>query len=401
MEVQKLLFIFAIAALMQACSAKTSTDVFNPSSQAASSCANARIPGQYLVRWEDGRVTLETGDSDESFIQGFIDPNLEKIRRVEHNLKIQVPVTVPSEAATQDEPDFVAKNVVVNNWGQQMIQADSVWLNGQRGSGVPVAVVDTPIDINHSLLRNRILLDSQGNFGWDFSENAPAQAAVQSSHGSHVAGVVASEHSSTLKLGVAPDARIIIGSFLGDDGGGDLPGAIQALKYARDRGAKIINASWGGKDCSITLRETIQEISDAGIIVVVASGNDGRDLDSQPDYPAVYEIENQITVAAVRSSGQLESFSNTSYRFVHLAAPGVEIFSTITRNGLGYMSGTSMAAPFVSGAAAVLWGHRPQATAGQIKAALLTSVDRGNYRVSTQGRLNLRKAVLEIERLVP
>lgn len=394
MDVQKILLLPLTILSLAACSQKTSNDVFTERSL-SNSCTNRKIEGQYLVRWEDGRLTLEKGGDTESFVRDFIEPNLENIRHVEFNKRIQVKQNY-QEAA----PDFEAQ-AASSTWGQVMIEARAVWTAGAQGLDVPVAVVDTPVDYTHTLLRNRVLQAPDGSYGWDFSENAPAQPAVLASHGSHVAGIISSDHTAITKLGIAPKAKIIIGSFLGDDGGGSLDGAIQALNYVQARGAKIVNASWGGPDCSISLRETIQRLSDSGMIVVVASGNDGHDLDQSPDYPAVFQSPHQITVAAIRDNGQMEAFSNTSYRYVQIAAPGVDIYSTIARNSLGYMSGTSMAAPFVSGAAAVLWGHRPSATAAQIKAAILDSVDLGTYRVSTQGRLNLRKAVAEIERLVP
>lgn len=394
MDVKRILLLPLTFLALAACSTKRSSDVFVEQSL-SNSCTNRKIEGQYLVQWEDGRITLEKAGDAESFVRDFVEPNLEKIRHVEFNKRIQLKQSFPSAP-----PSFEA-NAASSTWGQVMVEARAVWSAGIQGQDVPVAVVDTPVDYNHTLLRNRILPAGDGTYGWDFSTNSPAQPAVQASHGSHVAGIISSDHTAITKLGLAPRAKIIIGSFIDDDGVGSLDGAIQALNYAQTRGAKIINASWGGADCSVSLRETIQRLSDSGIIVVVASGNDGHNLDREPDYPAVFQSENQITVAAIRDSGVMETFSNTSYRYVNIAAPGVDIYSTIARNSLGYMSGTSMAAPFVSGAAAVLWGHRPSATASQIKAAILGSVDVGSYRVSTQGRLNLRKAVEEIERLIP
>ncbi|PWU17081.1 MAG: alkaline serine protease, partial [Bdellovibrio sp.] len=182
-------------------------------------------------------------------------------------------------------------------------------------------------------------------------------------------------------------------------GAGDTGGAIQALNYAAARGAKIINASWGGPTCSNILQATIENLSEQGLLIVVAAGNDGNDLDTMPEYPAVDQVPGQITVAAIRSSGFMDVYSNTSFNFVHIAAPGTGILSTVIDHGTALMSGTSMATPFVSGAAALLWGLRPQATAADIKSALLKSVDTGPYRVSSQGRLNVRKAVDEIKRM--
>jgi subtilisin family serine protease len=140
----------------------------------------------------------------------------------------------------------------------------------------------------------------------------------------------------------------------------------------------------------------MQALSDKGILLVTAAGNDGHDLDGSPDYPAVLKLPNQLTVGALRSDGYVDYYSNSSYTFVQLVAPGTNILSTVVANKIGYMTGTSMATPFVSGAAALLWSARPQATAAQIRQALMAGVDPGNYRVETQGRLNVAKALAKL-----
>lgn len=394
-NLQILLTVFILLSCA-ACAKRTSEDVFQERSQ-STPCTETKIAGQYLVKWEDGRISLEHGKNDDSFVKDFLEPNLEKIRRVEYNKTIRIR---DQEVLVAPYSDIEAQ-AASSTWGQTMTEVKAMWNLGYKGKDVKVAVVDTPVDYTHAYLKNRVLKADDGTFGWDFDTNAPAQPATIANHGSHVSGIISSDHTTLTKLGIAPEAKLIISSFLGDDGGGTMEGAIKALKYAGERGARIINASWGGGKCSTTLRETIQELSDAGVIVVVASGNDGLDLDKTPDYPAIFQSAHQITVAAIRDNGTMESFSNTSFRYVNIAAPGVDIYSMLAKNSLGYMSGTSMAAPFVSGAAALLWGTRPAATATQVKQALLSSIVPGNYRVSSQGRLNIKSAIAEIERLVP
>jgi subtilisin family serine protease len=117
------------------------------------------------------------------------------------------------------------------------------------------------------------------------------------------------------------------------------------------------------------------------------------DLDWQPQYPAAFNFDLQLTVAASRPSDYLAGFSNTSYHLVHLAAPGDSIWSTLPNGQFGYLSGTSMAAPFVSGAAAVLMSARPDFTPHLIKKALLKGVDVRSYRVQSSGRLNLKRSL--------
>jgi len=153
-----------------------------------------------------------------------------------------------------------------------------------------------------------------------------------------------------------------------------------------------------------SLRNAFIELNNKGVLVVVASGNDGTDIDYAPDYPAAFNMPNQLTVAASTASDYMASWSNSGFNLVHLAAPGSEILSTLPKNRIGYMNGTSMAAPFVAGAAALLWSDRPQATVGQVRSALLRSVDvtpNHEYKVQTLGRMNVKKALDELRKLVP
>lgn len=153
-----------------------------------------------------------------------------------------------------------------------------------------------------------------------------------------------------------------------------------------------------------SLRNAFIELNNKGILIVVAAGNDGTDIDYSPDYPAAFNMPNQLTVAASTASDFMASWSNSGFSLVHLAAPGADILSTLPGGRTGYMSGTSMAAPFVTGAAALLWSDRPQATVSDIKTALLRSVDvtpNHEFKVQTLGRMNVQKALDELHKLVP
>ena len=170
------------------------------------------------------------------------------------------------------------------------------------------------------------------------------------------------------------------------------------------RGAKIINASWGGAPCVESLKNSFLSLEQAGILVVVAAGNDGRDVDLYPEFPASFNLSNQITVAASSQSDFMTSWSNSGFNYVHVAAPGESIYSTVPRNSYGYMDGTSMAAPFVSGVAALLFSARPSASAAQVRSAILSSADVQSgheFKVSSRGRVNVRKALEKILSLNP
>jgi subtilisin family serine protease len=304
-------------------------------------------------------------------------------------------------------------------WGQNMVQVSSLWNQGIYGQNVLVGVVDSYVDTSNAQLTGRIAyntgeipgngLDDDLNgyvddyVGYTFiskpSENGPV-----SNHGTHVSGIIAADHSKGYIKGMAPQAKIIPAPFIDGKSGGSIGDAILALQYVVARGAKVINASWGGAPCMPSLQNVFTELGNKGILVVLAAGNDGADLDYRPDYPAAFNLPNQLTVAASTSFDFMASWSNVGFNLVHLAAPGAGILSTLTENQIGFMSGTSMSAPFVTGAAALLWSDRPQASMSDIKTALLRSVEvvpNHEFKVQTFGRMNVKKALDELHKLVP
>lgn len=375
-------------------------------------CAAEMIENQYIVHWEDGRFTTETGESDEQFKKDFVIPNLQQIKKVHFDQKLQFYSNkelqgsserfTPADTSLQD-----------STWGQSMIQADTVWAKSSlaqntRGKDVKVGVVDSYVDVDHSQLRDQILINTKEipNNGKDDDGNGyvddyssmnftdVSTYAIENPHGTHVSGIIASNHNGVMK-GIAPEAKIVAAPFISNSGSGSLGSAINAMNYVVARGARVINASWGGSVCVATLKEAFQQISDKGVLIVVAAGNESKDIDINPTYPAAFSFPGQITVAASGIRDFMTSFSNNSFNLVHLAAPGDDILSTAPGENYKYLDGTSMAAPFVSGAAAVLMGAFPTKTSVQIKAAMMASVDvtpNQEFKVVSRGRLNLLKA---------
>jgi hypothetical protein len=182
---------------------------------------------------------------------------------------------------------------------------------------------------------------------------------------------------------------------LDNTGNGSDSDAIDAIAYAKAMGFPITSNSWGGSDYSQAMRDIIAE----GGLFFASAGNNTNNNDAYPTYPASFDCENIITVAATDEKDQLASFSNYGATSVDLAAPGVRIWSCQPGSGYRYLSGTSMAGPHVAGAAALLKSYNMLLTSKQLKDAILKSVDivpALNGRVLTNGRLNLNKALNQI-----
>ncbi len=269
------------------------------------------------------------------------------------------------------------------------IDADKAWAVETGSKEVIVAVIDTGVDyenpdlaanifVNEAELNGEPGVDDDGNgciddiHGCDFSAN-DGDPQDGHGHGTHVSGTIgASANNGLGVVGVAWNVRILPVRFLGNSGGGSLADAIKAIDYATTMGAHIMNNSWGGGGYSQALYESIVRARDAGILFVAAAGNNGSNLDQTPTYPASYEVENVMAVAAIEPTGALASFSNYGRVGAHIAAPGANILS-YTKNGLESWSGTSMAAPHVSGVAALLLSQDMEQTYDVLKNRMMAS----------------------------
>jgi subtilisin family serine protease len=294
------------------------------------------------------------------------------------------------------------------------INAPAAW-DLTTGGDVTVAVVDTGVDYNHVDLKNNIwtnpadppngIDDDHNGFvddvhGIDLS-NGDSDPMDDSGHGTHVAGIVGSEGNNGLgTVGVNWKVHLMALKFLNASGEGSTAQAAEAIDYAINAGAKVINASWGGPAYSFALYKAIKDADNQGVLFVAAAGNEGDNSDTSPEYPAAFDLPNIVSVAATDSDDSLLDFSNYGSRTVDLGAPGDEIYSTVPKqvsaSGYAYFSGTSMAAPFVSGAAALYLARTPQSTVTQVRDALLQSVDPLPSlagKTVTGGRLDVGKAL--------
>ena len=403
------------ALFLSACGgAKTEESVFPGTTYA---CGQEAEENRFIVQWEDGRFTVETANSAEDFRRNFVSENLAFIKHVDHDYRIHL--------SSQDFLSILDEGAVESstmNWGTQNIGAQTLWNQGINGSGVLVGVVDGMVDVGHPQLSGNIAIntgeiqnngvDDDGNGFIDDYKGVQVNQETNdprfNRHGSHVAGIVVADSAQGPVSGVAQRAKVIPAQFIANDGGGSIGDAIIALNYVADRGAKIINMSWGMESCVAVpnLQSTLQDLNNRGLLLVTAAGNGdsrgvGVNMDTKPAFPSAYNFANQLNVAASTTSNFLIGFSNYGLRSVHVAAPGVGIYSTTPSNQVESMSGTSMAAPMVAGAAALLWQAVPSASAAQIKQSLITTVTRPSspLQVVSGGVINLPRALTELRRL--
>jgi subtilisin family serine protease len=298
-------------------------------------------------------------------------------------------------------------------YGLDKIDAAGAWEMERGQKSVVVADIDTGADYNHKDLINNMWrntkeipgdgIDNDNNgfkddvVGVDFRDK-DSRPFDDNQHGSHTAGTIGATGGNGVGIsGVAQNASIMVLRFLGgSQGSGTSEDAIKAIDYATKNGAQIMSNSWGGGGFSQALFDAIERASKKDILFVAAAGNSSEDNDSTGTYPVGYKLPNILGVAATDSQDALASFSNYGAKTVHLAAPGVNILSTIPGNRYAAFSGTSMATPHVAGAAVLLKSKYPKLTAVQIKQALMDSVDKVSGlegKVISGGRMNIAKAL--------
>ena len=298
-------------------------------------------------------------------------------------------------------------------WGLAKIDLPAAWDKTVGDRQVTVAVVDDGVALEHPDLRPNLWVnpdETPGNgkdddgdgyiddiHGYDFVDDLPDGAAVTTGdapwHGSHVAGTIGAAGDNHVGVtGVNWRVSLMALRALGPQGGrsDDLA---RAIDYAAAHGARVINASWGGGGSSQILTRAITRAGRKGTLFVAAAGNDSA---SKPGYPASLSLETLLSVGATGPDDALASFSD---RGALVAAPGVGILSTTAPGHYERYDGTSMAAPHVSGLAALLWSAYPEAKLGQVRDAILASgvpVPGTRY-----GRIDATRALAALEAAGP
>jgi len=314
-------------------------------------------------------------------------------------------------------------------WGLDKIQAPEAWEKTTGSNKITIAIIDTGADLNHedlkaNLVQGRDFVDinmahylsqvyADGSpvysfFPWEDYVDEDDNPSDQNGHGTHVSGTAAAVTNNSRGVsGVCWNCKIMplragfsiqvnnnpatpvnesgtYGLMENDD-------VARAIYYAADNGAKVINMSWGNYSNSLILKEAIDYAYKKGVLLVAAAGNEGLNMMA---YPAAYS--NVIGVAATDSSDRLASWGGAGSNYgnwVSMAAPGSSIKSTVRANAYENWSGTSMAAPFVSGTAGLILAANPGWTVEQVSGSLINSADSINVSGIGSGRLNARAAV--------
>jgi len=337
------------------------------------------VPGEVLVRWKRNAPIHPISQLKSTM--GI------KEKRAFHTIgvhHVRIPPSMHVDEALAElrgnplveyaEPNYIVRAVLMPNdpqfaqlWGLHNtgqtggtpdadIDAPEAWDIHMGSSGVILAVIDTGVAYNHpdlddgsasNIWTNDVELngipgvDDDNNgyvddiLGWDFlgEDNDPTDYYP---HGTHVAGTIAAiGNNSTGITGVNWYASIMPLRFIGPFGYGDTAKAIEAIFYAVDNGARVINASWGGEGFSQALNDAISYANDRGCLFVAAAGNSSSDNDTNPFYPATYDLPNIISVAATDHNDNPAWFSNYGATSVDVAAPGVNVFSSVPWLGLG------------------------------------------------------------------
>ncbi len=333
--------------------------------------------------------------------------------RAQPEVEYAVPDVRMQMTAAPNDPGFTSQWWLADS-ADTDIDAPQGWDVLHDAAGVVVAVVDSGVDAQHEDLAANLWtnpgevrngLDDDGNgyvddvHGIDCVDGA-RDPVDDNGHGTHIAGTIAAVGNNGRGVsGVAWRAQIMALKALDADGGGWYSDAIECIDYAlvmKTRGVnvRVINASWGAPDFDPMLEDAFRTAGDLGVISVAAAGNDGLNHAQHPFYPASFQLEGLLAVAATTDTGALANFSDYGSD-VEIAAPGVFILSTLPGGLYGYLSGTSMASPQVAGAAALLAGLAPGASVSSLRDRLLSSADRtASLKGKVQsGRLNLGAAL--------
>jgi len=308
-------------------------------------------------------------------------------------------VSDASNQLSDSEPVSITPSIVPDDsyfdkqWALGKIQALEAWQVTSGSQDVLIAILDTGIDQNHEDLKGKVM--AEVNF-----TDSPTLDDIHG-HGTHIAGIIAANsNNGTGIAGVASEVRLMNVKVADDKGRCQASAVADGIIWAVDSGAGVINISIELREPSLQLEDAVNYAWSQGAIIIAAAGNDGS---QSPIYPAYYE--NCIAVAATRQNDTLAPLSNYG-DWVNVAAPGFNIYSTLPDDGYGYKTGTSFAAPYVSGLAALLFSVVTDTNDdGRLNDEVRTAIETGAQELNISGvgcgRINALKAVRKAVESLP
>jgi subtilisin family serine protease len=341
------------------------------------------------LRGDSGFEKLELAaghDAKTTVLQLLLNP---QVQFAEPNFLIAKEDVNPNDPQFQDQWALQNSGQERGQFGSD-IRARSAWDKTKGAPSTVIAVIDSGIDFTHPDLANNQwtnpLPSAEGDVhGWDFvADNG--EIKDEQGHGTAVAGIIAAEGNNALGItGVMWRAGLMSLRVLDNTGTGDVAKAVEAIDYAVAHGVHVINLSWGTTGESVALKEAIERALKRNVVVVCSAGNSGQDLDTSPYYPASFGLKDLIAVSASDNRDQLASWSNWGARKVTVAAPGTNILTTQRGGRYWSVSGTSAAAPIVSGLAGLLKTVSPAVNPGNISRAISKSA---RQNVSLSGKVS-------------
>lgn len=386
-------------------SAKAATSV-SFVSQDAKHAKGGKRDGELLIRFKDG-----VSEDDKNLIaESSGAKRSKKLRGSSEVEKLQVPAgqeeTLALLLASNPSVDFVEPNYLIEHDQTVMSPNDprfaEQWALKNTGvnsnGGLPgadinvmgawarvtgmmqtvIAVIDSGIDFTHPELKNNEWTNagdtSAGDVhGWDYITDSGV-IKDENGHGTAIAGIIAAQGNNANGVtGVMWRASLMSLRVLDNAGTGDVSTAVEAIDYAVSHGAQVINLSWGTDAPSKALKDAITRAGQQGVVVVCSAGNESKDIDQTPYYPSSYKLQNLISVAGTGSFDNLASWSNWGAKTVTIAAPGANILTTQMGGGYWTVTGTSAAAPMVTGVVGLIKSERAWMRADEIKKTIMAS----------------------------
>jgi subtilisin family serine protease len=333
---------------------------------------HAKITNKITIQGRTEAVVINTPhDSVNSLITEIKQNNWSTY--IEPNTKYQADMT-------PNDPDWNLQ------WGPAKIQANYAWNTTTGSNNTLVCVIDTGIDYNHPDLAANYAL---GGYDWVNNDSNPMD---DHGHGTHCAGIIGAVINNNIGIAGIAQVRIMAEKALDASGGGYEDDLANAIIDATNKGAKILSMSWGGGPSNL-IHDALKYAYAHGVLLVAAAGNSGS---SAKHYPAAYD---EVIAVTATDSTDTPAYFTTYGDWVELAAPGVDIWSTVWDDSYRYMSGTSMACPHVSGTAALVWSEFPNMSRDVLRMHLRDTADDlgkpGFDIYYGYGRINARRAIEE------